>query len=50
MNDQPAKAASPFTPFQWDDALRLDSDLTEDERAIRDSARDFCQEIGRAHV
>ncbi len=38
------KAASQFTPFQWDDALRLDSELSEDERAIRDSARDFCQE------
>ena len=38
------KAASHFTPFQWDDALRLDSELSEDERAIRDSARDFCQE------
>ena len=27
-----------FTPFQWDDALRLTSELTEDERAIRDAA------------
>ncbi|MGE0415217.1 MAG: acyl-CoA dehydrogenase [Acetobacteraceae bacterium] len=44
MNDTPAKPASHFTPFQWDDALRLDSALTEDERAIRDSAREFCQE------
>ncbi len=39
-----SKQASPFTPFQWDDALRLDSELSEDERAIRDSARDFCQD------
>jgi glutaryl-CoA dehydrogenase len=38
------KAASQFTPFQWDDALRLDSDLSEDERAIRDAAREFCQD------
>ncbi len=44
MNDQPVRPASPFTPFAWDDALRLDSALTEDERAIRDSAHDFCQE------
>ena len=49
MNDQPSnppqgKPASHFTPFQWDDALRLDSELSEDERAIRDSARDFCQD------
>jgi len=41
MNDSPA---SHFSPFAWDDALRLDSALTEDERAIRDSAHDFCQE------
>ena len=39
-----AKAANPFTPFQWDDALHLDAQLTEDERAVRDSARDYCQE------
>src|SRR3984957_7508145 len=41
MNDRPA---SYFSPFAWDDALRLDSALSEDERAIRDSAHDFCQE------
>jgi glutaryl-CoA dehydrogenase len=40
----PVRPASPFTQFAWDDALRLDSALTEDERAIRDSAHDFCQE------
>jgi glutaryl-CoA dehydrogenase len=49
VNDQlgkPAqrKAASQFTPFQWDDALRLESELSEDERAIRDAAREFCQD------
>nr|WP_294514369.1 acyl-CoA dehydrogenase [uncultured Rhodopila sp.] len=44
MNDSPVRPASPFTPFVWDDALRLDSALSEDERAIRDSAHDFCQE------
>ncbi len=31
-------------PFAWDDALLLDDQLTEDERAIRDAARDYCQE------
>ncbi len=31
-------------PFGWDDPLRLDDLLSEDERAIRDTARDFCQE------
>ena len=35
---------APFTPFQWDDALRIDGALTEDERAIRDAAHAFCQE------
>jgi len=41
MTERPA---SHFTPFAWDDALRLDSALTEDERAIRDAARSYCQE------
>jgi len=31
-------------PFKWDDALQLDGQLTDDERAIRDAAHDFCQE------
>ncbi len=31
-------------PFDWDDALRLDEQLTEDERAIRDAAHAYCQE------
>jgi glutaryl-CoA dehydrogenase len=44
VNDRPAKPSSQFTPFQWDDALRLDSELSEDERAIRDAAREFCQD------
>jgi glutaryl-CoA dehydrogenase len=30
--------------FVWDDPLLLDDVLTEDERMIRDSAREFCQE------
>jgi glutaryl-CoA dehydrogenase len=30
--------------FQWDDALLLDEQLTEDERLIRDAARAFCQD------
>jgi glutaryl-CoA dehydrogenase len=48
MNDAPTltadRPASQFSPFAWDDALRLDSTLSEDERAIRDAAHDFCQE------
>ncbi|MCU0890119.1 MAG: acyl-CoA dehydrogenase family protein [Rubritepida sp.] len=38
----PAKTKTP--PFQWDDALLLDDQLTEDERMIRDAARAFCQD------
>src|SRR5689334_2426260 len=30
-------------PFQWDDALLLDQQLSEDERAIRDAAHEYCQ-------
>ncbi|HQT60484.1 MULTISPECIES: acyl-CoA dehydrogenase [unclassified Acidiphilium] len=32
-----------FTPFDWSDALHLDAQLTEDERAIRDMAHEYCQ-------
>jgi glutaryl-CoA dehydrogenase len=44
MNDSPARPVSHFSPFAWDDALRLESALSEDERAIRDAAHAFCQE------
>src|ERR1700761_9404854 len=47
MNDSvetSARPANPFQPFAWDDALRIDGSLSEDERAIRDAAHDFCQE------
>jgi glutaryl-CoA dehydrogenase len=30
--------------FQWDDALLLEDQLTEDERMVRDSARAYCQD------
>jgi len=35
----PAKAA-----FAWDDPLLLDEQLTEEERMVRDAARDYCQD------
>ncbi len=44
MNDAPAARRSHFSPFQWDDALRLEAELSEDERAIRDAARAYCQD------
>jgi len=31
--------------FRWDDPLLLDEQLTEDERRLRDAARDFCQGV-----
>ena len=30
--------------FQWDDAFLLEDQLSEEERLIRDSARDYCQD------
>jgi glutaryl-CoA dehydrogenase len=30
--------------FSWDDPLQLDSQLSEDERAVRDAAHVYCQE------
>ncbi len=39
-SDSMKKAAA----FQWDDAFLIDYQLTEDERMIRDTARDYAQE------
>ena len=39
-----AKDAPDLGRFDWEDALRLDAQLTEDERMIRDSARAYAQE------
>ncbi len=40
----PASKKGKFGPFKWDDALQLDGQLSEDERAIRDAAHEYCQE------
>jgi glutaryl-CoA dehydrogenase len=40
----PLARKSSFTPFKWEDALRLDDQLSEDERAIRDAAHAYCQD------
>jgi glutaryl-CoA dehydrogenase len=40
----PAAQTAKLPPFQWDDALLLDDQLSEDERAIRDAAREYCQD------
>src|SRR5215210_1408138 len=50
MMTQPAakreKKTSPLTEaaFDWQDPLDLESDLTEDERMVRDTARGYAQE------
>jgi len=33
-----------LTPFNWQDPMFLDNQLTEEERMIRDTAHDYCQE------
>ncbi|HRK72021.1 MAG TPA: acyl-CoA dehydrogenase [Micropepsaceae bacterium] len=42
---KPASTSKPDidrAPFNWEDPLLLDSELTEDERMVRDSAASFC--------
>ncbi len=39
----PGAAKSSKVQFAWDDAFLLEDQLTEDERMIRDTARDYCQ-------
>lgn len=34
----------PMPGFQWDDALFLEDQLTDEERMARDTARDYCQD------
>ena len=36
--------ASNRVAFSWEDPLHLDAQLTETERMVRDTARDYCQE------
>jgi glutaryl-CoA dehydrogenase len=33
-----------LAPFSWQDPMLLDNQLTEDERMIRDTAHDYCQQ------
>ncbi|GAB5387655.1 MAG: acyl-CoA dehydrogenase [Alphaproteobacteria bacterium] len=42
VKPKPAKSLKP--DFHWEDPLHLDTQLTEDERMIRDSAHSFCSE------
>ncbi len=39
-------ATHPFPfPFQWDDPFDLESQLSEEEKQVRDSAREFCERV-----
>ena len=52
MNPTSAPATAALSPkpkpskpvFQWDDPLLLDQQLSEEERMVRDAARDYCQD------
>lgn len=39
-----ASRAASGSPFNWKDPFLMDDQLTEDERAIRDSAQSYCEE------
>ena len=41
---QPKAAKSARAHFKWDDPFLLDEQLSDDERMIRDTARDYAQE------
>ncbi|KAF8738481.1 hypothetical protein AX14_011318 [Amanita brunnescens Koide BX004] len=38
------RAASGYAKFNWEDPINLESQLTDEEIAIRDTAREYCQE------
>ncbi|PFH52134.1 hypothetical protein AMATHDRAFT_74426 [Amanita thiersii Skay4041] len=38
------RAASSVAKFEWEDPFNLESQLTEEEIAIRDTAREYCQQ------
>ena len=43
-SDVPKSALIKDTAFKWDDPLDLEGELTEEERMVRDTARDYAQE------
>jgi glutaryl-CoA dehydrogenase len=45
-----AKDAPDLGKFNWDDALRLESCLSEDERLLRDAAHSFAQDVLQPRV
>ena len=53
MSDRPVlkpKDAPDLSRFQWDDALRMETQLGEDERMLRDAAREFAQSVLQPRV
>jgi glutaryl-CoA dehydrogenase len=44
MTKLKAKDAPDLGPFDWEDAFRLDDQLTEEERLVRDAARAYAQD------
>ena len=45
-----AKDAPDLTSFDWEDALRLEKQLSEDERMLRDAACQFAQDVLQPRV
>ncbi|HTZ02839.1 MAG TPA: acyl-CoA dehydrogenase [Xanthobacteraceae bacterium] len=43
-HDVPKSASIKDAAFKWDDPLDLEGELTEEERMVRDTARDYAQE------
>ena len=43
-HDAPTAPAKEAADFNWEDPLDLEGELTEDERMVRDTARDYAQE------
>ncbi len=44
LTENRPSASRKLGPFKWDDALLLEDQLTEDERAMRDAAHAYCQD------
>src|ERR1700756_3340078 len=44
QKSQPKSALIKDAAFKWDDPLDLEDELTEEERMVRDTARDYAQE------
>ena len=44
QKSQPKSAQIKDAAFKWDDPLDLESELTEEKRMVRDTARDYAQE------